>query len=168
MTKNVANILTGFRILGSLLLLFFPAFSEVFYLLYFLCGFTDMIDGTVARMTGSTSEFGSKLDTAADLAFVTASLIKLLPAIHIPGWLWIWGSAIAMIKISNIVLGYISKKQFISLHTAMNKITGMLLFLLPLTLSFAELKYSAMAVCSMASFAAIQEAVYLAAGRESK
>lgn len=168
MIKHAANILTGFRILGSLLLLFFPAFSELFYLLYFLCGFTDMIDGTVARMTGSASEFGSKLDTAADLVFVTASLIKVLPAIHIPGWLWIWGGAIAMIKISNIVLGYISKKQFISLHTAMNKITGMLLFLLPLTLSFAELKYSAVAVCSMATFAAIQEAVYLAAGRESK
>ena len=31
MIKNVANMLTSFRILGSILLLFFPVFSEAFY-----------------------------------------------------------------------------------------------------------------------------------------
>ena len=117
-----------------------------------------MIDGTIARKTNSTSEFGSKLDTAADLLFVTVSLIKLLPTIHIPGWLWIWGGVIAIIKIGNIIWGYVSKKQFVSLHTIMNKVTGLLLFLLPFTLSFVELKYSSIVVCSIATFAAIQEA----------
>ena len=159
MIKHIANILTGFRILGSLLLLFFPVFSEAFYTIYLLCGFSDMIDGTIARKTNSASEFGAKIDTVADLAFVTVSLIKILPAIHIPGWLWIWGSAIAMIKIGNILWGYVSKKQFVSLHTALNKVTGLLLFLLPLTLSFVELRYSSIAVCSAATFAAIQEGV---------
>ena len=134
MIKHIANILTGFRILGSILLLFFPVFSEAFYSIYLLCGFSDMIDGTIARKTNSTSELGSKMDTAADLVFVTTSMIKLLPTIHIPGWLWIWGSVIAIIKIGNIMWGYVSKKPFISLHTIMNKVTGGLLFLLPLTL----------------------------------
>jgi len=163
MIKHVANIVTGCRILGSVLLLFFQVFSVEFYILYIICGFSDMIDGTIARKTNSTSELGAKIDTAADLAFVTVSLIKILPAIHIPGWLWIWGAVIAMIKIGNIVWGYISRKQFLSLHTIMNKITGLLLFLLPLTLSFAELKYSSIAVCSIATFAAIQEWIYAAA-----
>ena len=49
------------------------------------------------------------------------------------------------------------EKQFISLHTVMNKITGLLLFVLPLTLSFVELKYSSIVVCFIAIFAAIQE-----------
>ena len=49
MAKRIANILTGGRILGSILLLFFPAFSLAFYIVYLLCGFSDMIDGTVAR-----------------------------------------------------------------------------------------------------------------------
>ena len=84
-----------------------------------------MIDGTIARKTNSISEFGSKIDTVADIAFVTVSLIKILPAIHIPGWGWIWGGMIAVIKISNIIWGYVSKKQFISLHTIMNKLTGL-------------------------------------------
>ena len=161
MTKHIANILTGSRILGSILLLFFPAFSLGFYITYILCGFSDMIDGTIARKTNSISKFGSQLDTIADFVFVLVSLYKLLPAIHIPGWLWIWGGVIAVIKISNIIWGYVSKKQFISMHTIMNKLTGLLLFLLPLTMSFMELKCTAIVVCSIATFSAIQEGFYV-------
>ena len=166
MTKHIANILTGCRILGSILLLFFPAFSVAFYILYLFCGFSDMADGTIARKTNSTSKFGSQLDTIADFIFVVVSLFKLLPAIHIPQWLWIWGGIIAVIKISNIIWGYVSKKQFISLHTIMNKITGLLLFLLPLTISFVELKYTSMVVCFVATLSAIQEGHYIRKGRE--
>ena len=161
MAKYIANILTGCRIFGSVLLLFFPALSSEFYVTYLLCGFSDMIDGTIARKTNSTSKFGSQLDTIADLIFVVVSLFKLLPAIHVPQWLWIWGGVIAVIKISNIICGYVSKKQFISLHTIMNKVTGLLLFLLPLTISFVELKYTAIVVCSIATFSAIQEGFYI-------
>lgn len=35
-------------------------------------GFTDMIDGTIARKLGTESEFGSKFDTVADIVFVAA------------------------------------------------------------------------------------------------
>ena len=168
MIKHIANIVTGGRILGSVLLLFFPAFSVAFYMIYTICGFSDMIDGTIARKTNSTSELGAKIDTVADLAFVTVSLIKILPTIHIPQWLWIWGVVIALIKIGNLIWGYASKKQFISLHTIMNKMTGLLLFLLPFTLSFIELKYSSILVCSIATFAAIQEGIYIVTGCESK
>ena len=44
----MANIITGCRILCSILLLFVPAFSSTFYILYLVAGFTDMIDGTIA------------------------------------------------------------------------------------------------------------------------
>ena len=168
MTKHIANILTGCRIFGSILLLFFPAFSLDFYITYILCGFSDMIDGIIARKTNSTSKFGSRLDTAADFVFVAASLFKLLPAIHVPQWLWIWGGVIAVIKTSNIIWGYVSKKQFISLHTIMNKVTGLLLFLWPLTISFAELKWIAIAVCSVATLSAIQEGFYVVSDREPR
>ena len=163
MAKYIADILTGCRIFGSILLLFFPAFSLVFNITYLLCGFSDMVDGTIARKTNSTSKFGSQLDTIADLIFVVVSLFKLLPAIHIPQWLWIWGGVVAVIKISNIIWGYVSKKQFISLHTIMNKVTGLLLFLLPLTIPFGELNYIAIAVCSIATLSAIQEGFYIIA-----
>ena len=76
MIKHIANIVTGCRILGSVLLLFFPAFSAAFYMVYIICGFSDMIDGTIARKTNSASELGAKIDTAADLLFIIVSLIK--------------------------------------------------------------------------------------------
>ena len=168
MKKHIANILTGSRVFGSILLLFVPVFSQSFYITYLLCGFSDMIDGTIARRTNSTSQFGSKLDTIADLIFVVVSFFKLLPAIQIPHWLWIWGGVTAVIKISTIIWGSVSKKQFISLHTIMNKVTGLLLFLLPLTISFAEWMYLAVAVCAIATFSAIQEGLYVLADRERK
>jgi CDP-diacylglycerol--glycerol-3-phosphate 3-phosphatidyltransferase len=43
----------------------------------------------------------------------------------------------------------------------MNKITGLLLFLLPLTISFVELKYTATIVLSIATLSAIQEGFYV-------
>ena len=161
MVKYIANIVTGCRIFGSALLLFLPVLSVAFYSIYIICGLSDMIDGTIARKTNSTSEIGSKIDTVADLIFVTVSLIKILPIITLPKWLWLWGGVIAIMRISNIIWGYISKKQFISLHTIMNKVTGLLLFLLPLTISFVELKYSSIAVCCCATLSAVQEGFYI-------
>ena len=112
MTKHIANILTGYRIFGSILLLFCHVSSLEFYIIYILCGFSDMIDGTIARKTNSTSKFGSQLDSIADFIFAGISFLKLLPTIHIPGWLWIWGGMIAVIKIGNIIWRCISKKNF--------------------------------------------------------
>ena len=43
----------------------------------------------------------------------------------------------------------------------MNKITGLLLFLLPLTFPVIDLNYSGIAVCTIASIAAIQESFYI-------
>ena len=162
----MANMVTGCRILCSILLLFFPVFSPWFYILYLTCGFTDMIDGAIARKTNTVSEFGSRLDTVADFLFVVACLVKLLPVIHIPNWLWIWIAVIVVIKLINIISGFVCKKRFVVEHTIMNKVTGLLLFLLPLTSFFMELQYSAIVACCIATFAAIQEGHFIRTGRE--
>lgn len=116
-----------------------------------------MIDGTVARKTDTVSEFGSRLDTIADIIFVAVCLIKLLPTLTISVWLWIWIGAIAVIKAINVILGYIVQKKFVSEHTIINKITGAILFIFPLTLSFINLNYSVSVICIIATFAAIHE-----------
>ena len=153
----MANTITGCRVLCSAMLLFFPALSPSFYFLYCVAGFTDMIDGTVARKTGSVSEFGSALDSIADFVFIAVCLIKLLPVLTISAWLWIWVSVIAIIKVINAISGYIVQKKLVVKHTILNKITGAMLFILPLTLSAVDLKYSGSIVCAIASFAAVQE-----------
>ena len=157
MKKQIANIITSCRILFSICLLFCHAFSVCFYCVYLLCGFTDIVDGTIARKTNAVSEFGANLDTASDFIFFVVALIKLLPAIHIPKWIWGWIVVIAVIKIFSVILGFIYTKKLIFLHTVMNKITGLLLFLLPLTLYFIELKDSFVVVCIVATFSTIQE-----------
>ena len=166
MKKNLANIITCLRILGSVALLFFPVFSVAFYIPYLFCGFSDMIDGPIARKTNASSKLGSQFDTLADIVFLALSMIKVLPAIQIPKWLWIWSGLLAMFKISNIILGYIYRKRFISLHTVMNKVTGLLLFLLPLTIAYFQWKYIAVIICAIATFSAIQEGVYVIVGSE--
>ncbi len=153
----MANIITGIRIVLSIALLFCPALSPTFYALYIAAGFSDMIDGAVARKTGTVSEFGSRLDTIADIVFVAVCLIKLLPVLDVPIWLFIWIAIIAFIKVANIAAGYIRQKEFISVHSVMNKMTGRLLFVLPLTLVFIDLRYSAAVVCMVATVAAIYE-----------
>ena len=157
MKKQVANFITICRIFGSILLLFFPVFSFGFYILYLFCGFTDMVDGTIARKTNAESAFGARLDTVADFVFVTVSLIKFLPAMDIPKWLWVWMAVIAVIRIGNMMFGWIFSRKVIALHTILNKLTGFLLFLLPLSLHFIELKYSAVVVCAAATVSAVQE-----------
>jgi CDP-diacylglycerol--glycerol-3-phosphate 3-phosphatidyltransferase len=153
----MANTITCIRIISAIALLFCPVFSPVFYALYITAGVSDMIDGAAARKTGTVSEFGSKLDTAADFVLVVVCLIKLIPVIHIPTFLVIWIIAIAVIRAVNLISGYVIRKETVVLHTAMNKATGMLLFVLPLTLTFIDLKYSGAVVSTLATFAAVQE-----------
>ena len=153
----MANIITGIRMVLSAALLICPALSPTFYALYIAAGFSDVIDGAVARKTDTVSELGSKLDTIADIVFVVVCLIKLLPVMDVPVWLYIWTAVIAMIKLANIALGYIRQKKFIAVHSVINKVTGGLLFVLPLTLTFIDLRYSAAVVCMVATIAAIQE-----------
>ena len=161
----MANIITGIRIVCSIALLFCPVFSPVFYALYITAGVSDMIDGTVARKTGTVSEFGSKLDTAADFIFAAVCLIKLIPVLEIPSWLFIWIAAVALIKMINLASGYAMHREFAAVHTVMNKVTGTLLFLLPLTATVIDVKYSGAFVGAVAAFAAIQEGHYIRAGR---
>ena len=161
----MANIITGIRILFSFILLFTKIFSPTFYTVYIIAGISDVLDGLVARKLNLQSSFGEKLDTVADICFVGAILYKLLPAMQIPLWLWLWLGIIALLKFTNILRGFICQKTFVAKHTVTNKITGILLFLFPFSLSLLPLEYAleygAIVVCSMATIAAIHEGIYM-------
>ena len=125
-----------------------------------------MLDGFVARKTDTVSKLGTKLDTIADLVLVVVCLIKLLPILSLPAWLYIWIGIIALIKGVNIISGFAVQKKLVAVHSVMNKATGALLFLLPLTIPAVPLEYSAVIVCAAATFAAIQEGHFIRTGRE--
>ena len=162
----MANLITSCRILLSLLLLFFPALSPGFYGLYLAAGLSDMLDGFVARRTNSASPLGAKLDSIADLVFLAVCLVKLLPVLALPVWLWGWVGLIALLRLLNILSGFVCRKKLVLLHTRANKLTGALLFLMPLSLGFLNIAYTAVPLCALASFAAIQEGHFIRTGRD--
>ena len=161
----MANVITGLRIALSVALIFCPAFSAPFYALYVAAGLSDAADGFAARRTKSESGFGALFDTVADAVFVAVCMVKLLPLVGLPAWIYYWIAAIALIKIANVVSGLVMRKKPVAPHTAMNKITGALLFALPLTVRFVEPLYGAAVVCAAATFAAVQEGHFIRTGR---
>jgi len=157
----MANIVTSLRIVCSIVLLFCPVFSSAFYALYLTAGVSDMVDGLIARRTYTASELGAKLDTIADIVFVIVCLVKLLPILDIPVWFYVWIGIIALIKIINIISGFVVQKRFVTVHSKMNKVAGLLLFVFPLSIPFFDLKFTAGAICIFATFAAIQEGHFI-------
>ncbi|MGL4697295.1 CDP-alcohol phosphatidyltransferase family protein [Enterococcus larvae] len=130
--KYAANIITTIRLLVACLLLFTRALSPLFFLLYIICGISDMLDGFVARKTNTATSTGAVLDSLGDLVFLAVAAIKLLPVLHLPSWVLWWALLVALIRLLSYLIGYIKYRKFASLHTYLNKLTGLLLFLSPL------------------------------------
>ena len=168
---NTPNKLTIARIIATpvfmaTMLIDFPFHYLVSMILFIVASLTDMIDGTIARKMGSVSKFGAKLDTVSDFVFMLVYIIKIVPILCIPIWLWVWIIIIALTKLFNIIFVFIRKKQLISIHSMLNKITGFALFILPLTLIFVEITYSVLAICVLATIAVIQEVYFMVKGQE--
>lgn len=68
--KHLPNVISALRFLGAICLLFFGVESCAFWVIYFVCGLSDMADGYFARKLGCESKTGAILDSLADLVFV--------------------------------------------------------------------------------------------------
>ena len=158
MKRHIPNIITLSRIPMAVALPFVQASPAVFWTLYLLCGLSDVLDGAVARSTGTVSRLGERLDTIADIIFVAVWIVLFIPAMNVGRWLWIWTGIIALIKVVNVISGLAMKKGFVAKHTPANKATGILLFLLPMVILLEVIKVPYIVlVCLLATFAAIQE-----------
>lgn len=156
----MANLITCVRILCGLILLFFPAFSNWFYAFYLTGGLSDVLDGWTARRLGEVSDFGARLDTVADIVFFGAVLIKVFGSFSFPLWIVLWAICIAVLRFSSIMTGVFSSHKLVSEHTIMNKISGLLLFLIPLCIGNFPWQTVAVLItitCIAATVASIQE-----------
>ena len=154
-----ANIITVSRIIFSLLLFAFKPGSYPFAVFYLLCGITDMLDGFIARKLHTESEKGARFDSIADLTFAVVYAVRILPLLSVPFWVWIWTAIIAVIKIAGIIIAGRKAKKLMIEHSFGNKLTGLLLFLLPLSVYVRDVKYSATVVCIAATVTAIGEII---------
>ena len=164
--KHLPNAISALRFLGAVCLLFFGVESCAFWVIYFVCGLSDMADGYLARKLGCESKTGAMLDSLADLVFVVCCCFKLIPALAFPKWLWIWGGVIVATKIINQISALVMYKKCIFPHTIANKVTGVLLFVgVPLTV-FLESIVPMVIIAVVATFAAVQEGHFIRTGLE--
>lgn len=75
---------------------------------------------------------------------------------------------ICVIKMINIIFGFVVERKFVAVHSRLNKLTGLLLFLFPLTLAVVDIKYSGSIVCAVATLAAIHEEHFLSQQKGSR
>ena len=124
--KNIPNILTVSRI-GAIAVFvvlasladysYFQSHSSVkilrlvAYLLAMLAGFTDVVDGYIARHFNATSDFGALMDPLADKIFVTGCMLMAIEYQLMPAWI-----AIAVLSREFMVTGLralAAKKQVV-------------------------------------------------------
>lgn len=161
--KNPANAITLGRMLCAVLLVFTLPFTAGFYVLYVSCGIGDLIDGPIARRTGTAGPLGAALDSAADLVTVCAVAVRLLPTllrVMAPGWLWAAGAA-ALLHGAAWLAGAVRFRRLASVHTAANRAAGLLLFFAPLSLLRPWGGVYCAAACAAAVAAGAEELVLL-------
>lgn len=162
--RNVANIITSSRILGTALLPFFEVLSIPFNVIYVWCGLSDVLDGFVARKTKTVSELGSKLDSASDLFFYTVMMLKVWKYLkmYLPGYVWtLIYLAVGSRFLLYVVVGYF-KKIFLHTHSVFNKTVGGLMFFLPFVVKSSYLLPYSLTVLSIAFISTINEIINLA------
>ena len=118
-----------------------------------------MADSFVARATGTAGARGAKLDSLADGVFFLVSVIKIIPSLSLPPLLWAPVMIVLLVRVANLLHSFFKGRE--PLHTTADKITGFLLFLLPLSLGLVPIMFSASAVTAVAFYAAIEETVLL-------
>ncbi len=89
---NLANKLTVFRmVLIPFFLLFFltdftPYNRLISLIIFIVATITDKLDGTIAKRTGTVTNFGKFMDPMADKLLVCSSIICLCACEEIPVW----------------------------------------------------------------------------------
>lgn len=155
----MANIITILRILGTLLLSVTEPLSAEFYVVYSFTGLTDVLDGYIARRTNTVSEFGSKLDSAADLMFYGIMVYRLLPILSelLPTGIWYVLIGILILRVFTYVFTAVKYKEFMSNHTYFNKMTGLCTFIVPYVIHFHSVLIT---VCSLTCVICVIASVY--------
>ncbi|TCO70659.1 CDP-alcohol phosphatidyltransferase family protein [Marinisporobacter balticus] len=157
--KLLPNCISFSRIIFSLLLIYTKPLSLAFYLIYIICGLSDIIDGFIARKTGTTSSFGAKLDSIADMIMAGILLFLIYPITNFTNKIVIWIILIAIIRLTSMFIAMKKYKTFASIHTYGNKITGIVLFLFPILLPYINTTMLMYIICVVASISAIEELI---------
>ncbi|MGM9640882.1 MAG: CDP-alcohol phosphatidyltransferase family protein [Faecousia sp.] len=155
----IPNFITALRIVGTGFLLFIKPFSTSFYVVYALCGVSDVLDGAIARATGNTSAAGAMLDSVADLLFYGVMVIRILPMLwqRLPMGIWYAVGAVLLLRFASYSTAALRFHRFAALHTYMNKLTGAAVFALPCFILLPVCVPYCVGACVLAGIASAEE-----------
>lgn len=156
---NLPNGITAARMAGTAALLLVRPLTPGFYILYTLTGLTDVLDGWIARRTGTASDFGARLDSAADLLFYTVVLCRLFPILdaRMPPEIWYAVGVVLLLRLLGYAVAAVRYRRFAALHTKLNKLTGLCVFSIAYLLDSPALVPVCCLICLLAAIAAGQE-----------
>ena len=131
--KNIANFITLIRIFGAIALIFLEPLSLPFFIVYGVCGFSDAIDGLVARKLGISSAFGSVLDSFSDLLFYGVMAAKIFPTLQrlLSVFQWVIIAVPTALHLIAYIVCMIKFGKFSAIHTYANKVLGALVYFYP-------------------------------------
>jgi CDP-diacylglycerol--glycerol-3-phosphate 3-phosphatidyltransferase len=165
--KYIPNALSILRMVLSLSLFLFLGSRAVFFIIFVLCGVSDLLDGIVARKTHSQSALGARLDSFGDMLFFLTVLIctviwageemlLLLPYI----------AAIVVIRFANLAIAAARFHRFAIIHTFANKATGLLVFVSFGVYILTGAIIAFIPVCAIAALSALEETLILLTSKE--
>lgn len=155
--KISPNKLSFIRIIFSLLLFFTKPLSYLFFIIYLICSISDVLDGYVARKYNLVTDFGAKLDSIADMTMFLSLIIVLLPVLNFTLEIYVLILIIVILKIASAIYCYIKFEKLSTIHSYLNKITGLLIILIPVLLIFAPSENLIAIICIIATIAAIEK-----------
>lgn len=159
MKAYIPNIITSTRIIGTLCMIFTEPFSRAFFIVYTLTGLSDVLDGFIARVTKTTSAFGAKLDSVADLLFyatmffmIVGRLFDMLPII-----LWVLFIIVVSLRLFTYLFFAKKFKRFAASHTILNKFTGAAVFATPYVMATSYIVFYCSVMGILSLIAVIKE-----------
>ena len=157
--SQLPNLLSALRIPLSLLLFAFAPDSAPFLALYTLCGLSDMLDGFLASRLNCASPFGARLDSFADFLFFAVAALRLLPGLlpRLTPLLWAGASGALLLRLAGCAVARARGESLAPLHSRLNRLTGLLLFLLPLLLPTHAFAPMAHIACASALLSTLDE-----------
>ena len=128
---NVPNGLSIFRLVGTPFLFVLVQYENpAFFITWFIIlGFTDFLDGKLARAWNQVSELGAHLDTAADVVYYLSTawfLYTLFPTYLEPNLLYL--QLFLGILAFTFMLSLVMFRKVLFLHTHLSRLSGVLVF----------------------------------------
>ena len=158
---TVADLFTLLRIVGTLFLIFGNPSRMNYLIVYSACGLSDIVDGWIARATKTTSTFGARLDSIADLMFYCTMIITIFPVllVKLSIYIWIAVATVVFLRVSIYVIVAFKFRCFSSTHSYLNKASGAMVFFTPFFLNTSWIALYCSLICVVGGLATIEELI---------